>query len=50
MKFEAEGLEEILKKLSQLPIEEEVENRVLNKAANVTKKKSLKKRRLILKI
>lgn len=38
MELKITGLDEILQKLSELPLEEEDENRALNKAANVVKK------------
>lgn len=38
MEVSITGLDEILQKLTKLPLEEEDENRVLNKAANVVKK------------
>lgn len=38
MNFEISGLDDILQKLGNLPLEEEDENRAVNKAANVVKK------------
>ncbi|HLV41992.1 MAG TPA: hypothetical protein VKY37_06925, partial [Brumimicrobium sp.] len=38
MEMKITGLEEILEKIKHLPLEEEDENRAINKASNVVKK------------
>lgn len=41
MNFDMSGLEEILRNLSQLPMEEAEENKIINKAAEVVKKAAI---------